>query len=118
MAGVIANSITTGIEKQTAVSKDVLNTSEFVSTFDRQKISDSIFEEINYVASIFNLEQQISREESDATSKEVESRIIALNGNLKMLTGPLIREMVCGVLTGQDGRLMMIVWICWQYPCP
>jgi len=98
----MTETLTTGIGRPAAVTKDVLNTSEFVSTFDRQKISDSIFEEVNYVASIFDLEQQISREESNAAAKEVELRILAMNGSLEMLTGPLIREMVCGVLTGRN----------------
>lgn len=84
------------------LSKEVLNTSDFVSAFEPQKISDSIFEEVNYVASIFDMPQQITRGKCDSVAKKVEKHIIGLNGNLQNLSGPLIREMVCSELTGRD----------------
>ena len=84
------------------LGKEVLNTSEFVSDFDAQKISNSIFDEVNYVASIFDMEQQISKEEADEVARKVEAHILTLNGNLKVLSGPLIREMVCGELKGRN----------------
>ena len=82
--------------------KEVLNTSDFVSAFDPRKISDSVFEEVNYVASIFNMPEQISREKADEVSKKVEKQILSLNGDLRNLSGPLIREMACGELKGRD----------------
>ncbi|MCK4665841.1 anaerobic ribonucleoside-triphosphate reductase [Candidatus Dependentiae bacterium] len=82
--------------------KEVLNTSDFVSVFDPQKISDSIYEEVNFVASIFDMGQQISREEADITAKKVEKHILNLNGDLRNLSGPLIREMACGELKGRN----------------
>lgn len=81
---------------------EVLNTSDFVSTFDPQKISDSIFEEVNYVADIFGMEQQITEKECNRVAKKVEKHIQSLNGNLQNLSGPLIREMVCGELKGRQ----------------
>lgn len=85
-----------------SLRKEVLNSSDFVSDFDVQKISNSIFDEVNYVASIFDMEQQITKEEADKVAQKVEAHIATLNGNLKTLTGPLIREMVCGELTGRN----------------
>ena len=84
------------------LGKEVLNTSEFVSDFDAQRISDSIFNEVNYVASIFDMEQQITKKEADEVAQKVEAHILTLNGNLKVLSGPLIREMVCGELSGRN----------------
>ena len=84
------------------LGKEVLNTSESVSDFNVQKISSSIFDEVNYVASIFDMEEQISKEEADEVARKVGAHIATLNGNLKILTGPLIREMVCGELKGRN----------------
>ena len=84
------------------VGKEVLNTSEFVSDFNEEKISKSIFDEVNYVASIFDMKEQISKEEANEVARKVGAHIATLNGNLKILSGPLIREMVCGELKGRN----------------
>ena len=102
MSSVITETVTSPLLMMKPVAKDVLNTSEFVSIFDREKISASIFDEVNYVASIFNMEQQITLAEADEVSRRVENHILTLNGDLKNLSGPLIREMVCGELKGRQ----------------
>ena len=69
----------------------VRNSNEHTSTFDKSKISDSIYTEVNYVANELGLPPQITKLEAEQVALNVENTIKQLN--LEFLSGSTIREL-------------------------
>ena len=69
----------------------VRNSNEHTTKFDKTKISDSLYNEINYVANELGLPPQITQLESEQVASNVENTIKQLN--LEFLSGSTIREL-------------------------
>ena len=69
----------------------VRNSNEHTTKFDKTKISDSLYNEINYVANELGLPPQITQLEAEQVASNVENTIKQLN--LEFLSGSTIREL-------------------------
>lgn len=78
----------------------VRNTDDHVSSYDKQKIISSIFEEINFVSDAICNKSIITLPEASTIADKVEDAITALNS--PYLSGSFIRELVCNELMKFD----------------